>query len=95
MNTLCKPHFHTVKLGLTGVYLFFLFLFNFLYKTYIVGTQLVHTINVLSKKFNVFSKNIKNIKIFPIEFSIFASEKKSLYTTWTSNGNEMNHALTP
>ena len=35
----------------------------------------------------VLSKNIKNIKIFMVEFSIFTAEKKSLYIAWASFRN--------
>ena len=35
----------------------------------------------------VLSKNIKNIKIFLMKFSIFTSEKKKLYIAWACFGN--------
>ena len=59
------PHFYIEKLG----YLFFLFLLQNIDCGYSLEPPL---------QSNVLSKNIKNIKFFPMKFSIFAFEKKNL-----------------
>ena len=68
-----KPHFYISKLGYTGVYLFFLLLIQNIDCGYSLESPprrflLVPTIYVLSK-------NKKNIKKFPMNFSIFTARK--------------------
>ena len=71
------PCVYGEKLGYAGAFLFFLFLIQNIACGYSLR---VPTIYVLSKR-------IKNVNIFPSEFSMFASEKKSLLIAWESFRN--------
>ena len=65
------PHFYIAKLGYAGVYLFFLFLLqniDFGYSLEPPRRGGVPTIYILSK-------NIKNIKIFPVKIFSFTTQK--------------------
>ena len=63
------PHFYIVKLGLTGVYIFFLFLLLNIDCGYsLEPPQRVHTINVLSK-------HKQNIRIFHLKIIFFPAVK--------------------
>ena len=64
MYTPFYPSFIYIKLGFTGVYLFFLFL--------IQNIDCWYSSNVLSK-------SMENIKIIPMKFSVITAEKISVY----------------
>ena len=81
------PHFYIAKLGYAGVYLFFLFLLQNIDCGYsLEPPRRVPTIYVLSK-------NKKNIKKFLMKFSIFATEKKSIYIAWASFRNDWGYLV--
>ena len=67
----CIPLPSYPKMGYAVVYLLFLFLI-----------QNINCEYSLEPPQSVLSKNKKNIKIFPMNFSIFAPEKNSQYIAW-------------
>ena len=85
MYTPLIPHFYIVKLGFTGVYLFFLFLLQNIDSGYSFKLPRRGASNV----YNVLSNHIKIIKIFQMKFSIFNGEKKSLYIAWVCFRNDV------
>ena len=70
-----KPHFYIVKLGLTGVCLFYFLIFDPKHILWVPTT-------------NFLNKYIKNIDFFPTKFTILKVEKHSLYFVWTSFRND-------
>ena len=71
---------YKVKLGFTGVYLFFLFLL----KTLIVGTR-QNCLSEADLKYPKSMLKIKKIPIFSTEKIQFLQHKKNLYIAWACN----------
>ena len=75
------PHFYIVKLGLTGVYMFFL-----IFAIKHILWVLVRTASMRRFKrvptIYVLSKNMKIVKIFQPKIRHFYSSEKSLYIAW-------------